>query len=64
LISTQVVECDSVALRRHFNTTKGREENPEFGCHHGHHPGNAAPSRFDAFLGLSNFSDAHDAHSA
>ena len=47
-----VVQCDSVALRDHFNTTKGRKENPEFGCH-GHHLGNSEPSRFDSFLGLS-----------
>ena len=48
-----VVECDSVALHHHFNTTEGREAHPEFGCHHGNHHNSSAPSKFDSFLKLS-----------
>ena len=48
-----VVECDSVALRGHFDTTSGREAHPKFGCHHGNHHNSSAPSKFDSFLKLS-----------
>lgn len=47
-----VVECDSVALHHHFNTTEGREAHPKFGCRK-NQPGSSAPSRFDSFLELS-----------
>ena len=48
-----VVECDSVALRGHFDTTSGREAHPKFGCDHGNHHNSSAPSKFDSFLKLS-----------
>lgn len=48
-----VVECDSVALRGHFDTRWGREAHPKFGCHHREDLNSSVPSKFDSFLKLS-----------